>query len=235
MMKNTLTVKQKEADQDLNIISLLTVFPLFIFLIFQSQIMRMIEEPSFSIWLRLLFLAAFQFSIAGLGSSLVMILRRENWRNYGLTKKNAAKSISLSALLCLPLILFLAITGQIHSYLPFQTIILTKEVLAQSIPLNIIGYSLIALIWGFFEAFNYLVIANKINCRYPSHQTWLDYGALTCALICLIIHGIIGFDLHTILESLTVFVLIYGMLIVHKKTGNAWGCILIFLFIWNAF
>ena len=132
-------------------------------------------------------------------------------------------------------LLFLISRGQIHSYLPFQSILLTREVLASSFPTNILGFLLIGLIWGFWEGFNYVVIANKINCRFPSHQTWLDYGALTCALICLMIHGMISFHLHAILEALSVFILIYGMLVIQKRTGNAWGCIFIFLFIWNAF
>ena len=33
---------------------------------------------------------------------------------------------------------------------------------------------------------------------------------------------------------ITTFIAIYGMLIVKKKTGNAWGCVLAFCFIWNA-
>ena len=235
MMKNTLIVKQKEADQDLNIIAILTILSFIGYLLFQKQILDFSHQTEFPVWIRLLFLATLQFCVAGLGTSVVMIRRKESWKQYGLLAKHFLPTLIQTAIICLPLLLFLISKGQIHSYLPFQTIILTKEVLAQSIPLNIVGYSLIALIWGFFEAFNYLVIANKINCRFPSHHTWLDYGAFTCALICLIIHGMIGFDLHTILESLSVFILIYGMLVIQKRTGNAWGCIFIFLFIWNAF
>ena len=45
---------------------------------------------------------------------------------------------------------------------------------------------------------------------------------------------VIGFDLYTIFEALTTFILIYGMLVVKENTNNAWGCILIFLLYWNA-
>jgi len=34
---------------------------------------------------------------------------------------------------------------------------------------------------------------------------------------------------------LTVIIIIYGMLIVREITGNACGCIFIFVFLWNAF
>ena len=41
-------------------------------------------------------------------------------------------------------------------------------------------------------------------------------------------------DLYTVFKALTTFIIIYGMLIVKEKTKNAWGCIFIFLFFWNA-
>ena len=235
MMKNTLTVKQKEADQDLNIIAVLTILSLIGYIIPQKQILSFLHQTELPIWSRLLFLATLQFCVAGLGTSVVMIRRKESWKQYGLLAKHFLPTLIQTAAICLPLLLFLISRGQIHSYLPFQSILLTREVLASSFPTNILGFLLIGLIWGFWEGFNYVVIANKINCRYPSHHTWLDYGAFTCALICLIIHGMIGLSLHAILETLSVFILIYGMLIIQKKTGNAWGCIFIFLFIWNAF
>ena len=160
-----------------------------------------------------------------------MIRRKECWKQYGLLAKHFLPTLIQTATICLPLLLFLISRGQIHSYLPFQSILLTREVLASSFPTNILEFLLIGLIWGFWEGFNYVVIANKMNCRFPSHQTCLDYGALTCVLICLMIHGMISFHL----EALSVFILIYGMLVIQKRTGNAWGCIFIFLFIWNAF
>ena len=98
------------------------------------------------------------------------------------------------------------------------------------------GYLLISLIWGFWEGFNYVVIAQKINLRYPQYVkgVW-NLGAFVCALICLLIHGMIGFDSLSLLQEGTVFILIYGMLLVQRRTGNAWGCILIFILLWNAF
>ncbi|AGC67828.1 hypothetical protein Cst_c08290 [Thermoclostridium stercorarium subsp. stercorarium DSM 8532] len=36
-------------------------------------------------------------------------------------------------------------------------------------------------------------------------------------------------------ESLTVFLIIFGMLLAKDFTKNAWGCIFVFVFLWNAF
>lgn len=235
MMKNTLTVKQKEADQDLNIIAILTILSFIGYALFQKQILDFSHQTEFPIWIRLLFLATLQFCVAGLGTSVVMIRRKESWKQYGLLAKHFLPTLIQTATICLPLLLFLISRGQIHSYLPFQSILIAKEILTSPFPTNVLGFLFTALVWGFWEGFNYVVIANKINCRYPSHHTWPDYGAFTCALICLIIHGMLGLSIHAILESLSVFILIYGMLVIQKKTGNAWGCIFIFLFIWNAF
>jgi len=45
----------------------------------------------------------------------------------------------------------------------------------------------------------------------------------------------IGVTPEGFLEMLTVMIIIYGMLMVKEFTGNAWGCIFIFVFLWNAF
>ena len=101
------------------------------------------------------------------------------------------------------------------------------------IPFSIIGMAIIILVWGFFEGFNYAVICEKINIRYPSKNKWLDSGAITCAIICILFHPL-SILFWGIVELITTFIAIYGMLIVKKQTGNAWVCIFAFCFIWNA-
>ena len=54
--------------------------------------------------------------------------------------------------------------------------------MSQSFPSNILAYLFICLIWGFWEGFNYVVIAEKIRIRFPSPYIWLDSGAITCAI-----------------------------------------------------
>lgn len=126
-------------------------------------------------------------------------------------------------------------TGQITSYLPFQSVWTTQEVLSSGFPSNIIAVIITALAWGFFEGFNYVVISDKINRRYLSKNRWLNWGAIVCAVLCILIHGAIGVTAEGIIEMLTIVIIVYGMLMVKKATQNAWGCIFIFVFLWNAF
>lgn len=235
-MKQGLSSQQKEADQDLNILALFTFLPLIGFLAFQEPIISFSRNPDHSLWMRLFVLALCQFSIAGLGASVILIYRKEGLQKYGLVGKEIFPTLLQTALIALPLLIFLIASGQMHSYLPFQSILLTKEVLSSPFPTNFLGYLLISLIWGFWEGFNYVVIVQKINLRYPQYVkgVW-NLGAFVCALICLLIHGMIGFDSLSLLQEGTVFILIYGMLLVQRRTGNAWGCILIFVLLWNAF
>ena len=120
----------------------------------------------------------------------------------------------------LPTIIFLYLTDSITGFMPFQGMFLTTDILNSSFPLNILGYLLIAVIWGFFEGLNYVVISQKVNERYGSNKH-INIGAFVCAVLCILIHGMLGLDLKTILEVLTTFILIYGALVIKDKTGNA--------------
>ncbi|MGN0841171.1 MAG: hypothetical protein ACI4NB_10110, partial [Candidatus Ornithospirochaeta sp.] len=74
-----------------------------------------------------------------------------------------------------------------------------------------------------------------ISAANPSTYRFFDWGALVCAVMCILIHGAVGVTPVAIFEMAATFILIYGMLIVRKETGNAWGCVLIFFVYWNAF
>ena len=126
-------------------------------------------------------------------------------------------------------------TGQITGYLPFQSVWTTRDVLASGFPQNIAGLLITAASWGFFESFNYVVISDKISRRYPSKNKWLNWGAIICAVLCILMHGAIGVSMGSVIEMLTIMIIIYGMLMVKEFTGNAWGCVFIFVFLWNAF
>lgn len=181
---------------------------------------------------RLLLNAALQFGIAGLGTSIVMIRRKEGFSGFGLRRKNALKSIAGTVLCFLPLIAVIVFSENFKGYRPLN-ISVTEDVLSGGFPVNVLGMALILFVWGFFEGFNYAVIADKINERYPSKKAWLNYGAITCAVICLFFHPV-RLDIRGIIEMVTVFFAIYGMLVIKDKTGNAWGCVFAFCFIWNA-
>ena len=235
-MKQRLSTQQRKANKDLNILALFTFLPLIGFLAFQEPIISFSRNPDHSLWIRLLVLALCQFSIAGLGSSAILIYRKESIQKYGLVGKEIFPTLLQTALIALPLLIFLIVSGQARSYLPFQSILIAKEVIASPPPTNLLGYLFISLIWGFWEGFNYVVIAKKINLRYPQKgNSFWNLGALICALICLLVHGMIGLNPSSLLQESTVFILIYGMLQIHRRTGNAWGCILIFFLLWNAF
>jgi len=52
--------------------------------------------------------------------------------------------------------------------------------------------------------------------------------------MCILIHCAVGVTPDALMDMAVTLLLIYGMLIVRKETGNAWGCILIFFVYWNA-
>ena len=141
-------------------------------------------------------------------------------------------AIAGTVLCFVPSICCTVASGQFHGYQPFS-IIITGDVIAGGIPFSILGMALIAVVWGFFEGFNYAVISEKINRRYSTKNPWLDYGAITCGIICVLFHPI-SVSFWGIVEIITCFAAIYGMLLVKKRTGNAWGCVFAFCFIWNA-
>lgn len=178
--------------------------------------------------------ALLEYGIMGLGITIVCILRKENFRSFGLKKDKLLITIALSALVCLPELINTAVKGELHSYLPFQGVNFTKSILASGLPINIIGMIIIAASWGFFEGFSYAVISDRINKRFPSKNFWLNWGAIACGIFCILIHGAVGLAPGAIIDALCTFILIYGMLVVYDYTGNAWGCVFIYFVYWNA-
>lgn len=235
MKKAELTVEQKRADIDLYIIIAATIAVLGFYIGFQNMLNDFSENAQIHILLRTAAIALVQFGIAGLGITIVSVLRKQSFPGYGLKIKGSGLSILLCVLVFIPNIIFLFATGQAEGYVPFQSVWVTKEILSSAFPVNIAGMSMIAVAWGFFEGFNYVVISQTINTRYPSKNKWLNWGAISCGILCLLIHGMVGVTLAGIVEAVTVFIIVYGMLMVKEFTHNAWGCVFIFVFLWNAF
>ena len=232
MAKQPLTAEQKRLENDLWIILLVTLGAFLSYAAMQNQIKSYITNSSISVIPRLLLNAGIQFGVAGLGITIVSVLRKEKFSQFGLTKKNILKAVIGTILCFVPYICYVFASGQFKGYQPLR-ILLTEDVIAGGIPLSIFGMALIAVVWGFFEGFNYVVICEKINKRYPSKTQWLDYGAITCAIFCILFHPF-STSFWGIVEIITTCIAIYGMLIVKKNTGNAWGCVFAFCFIWNA-
>ena len=232
MSKKQLTVDEKKLDLDLTIIGIVTFLVFGLFALYAKQINGFISNGNINVVLRLLLNAGIQFGVAGLGIVIVMIFRKESFSSYGLKMDNIVKSILGTIVSFLPVIIYIFASGGFKGYHPLH-ISITKDVIVSGFPINILGMCLILIVWGFFEGFNYAVIADKINKRYPTKSTWLNYGAITCAFICLLFHPI-KTDFWGIIELITTFIAIYGMLIVKTKTNNAWGSVFAFIFIWNA-
>jgi hypothetical protein len=235
MEKAKLTPEQKTAVNDLIIIIFATLAPLIIYIFFGNQLMAYARNESRNIFLRYIPVLLTQYGLAGFGISIVMTVRKETFKQYGITVKNSIKAIIGSVIVSIPTILFLFFTNQIDGYLPFQGMFLTRTLLQQTIPLNILLYISVCIVWGFFEGMVYVIASDKINKRYSNKNNRLNKGAIVCGILCILIHGMIGLDIETIMEAITTFILIYGMIIIKEKTQNAWGCIFIFVFIWNAF
>ncbi len=232
MAKQQLSAEQKRLDADIWIIALVTLGVFLCYAAIGNQLLDFVTDDSISVIPRLLLNAAVQFGVAGLGITIVCILRKEKFTHFGLIRKNTFKAIIGTIICFVPSILYIFLSGQFNGYQPFS-ILIADDVIASGIPLSIIGMALIIVVWGFFEGFNYVVVCEKINRRYPSKKKWLDYGAITCAIICILFHPF-STSFWGIVEIITTFIAIYGMLMVRKQTGNAWGCVFAFCFIWNA-
>ena len=181
------------------------------------------------------FIGAFtQFGLLGLGITIVCLLRKESFISFGLTAKRFLPAAVFSALACLPSLLYTGFISGIHSYLPFQGVSFTKPLLGAGFPVNALGLALVILAWGFFEGFTYVVLNDRINRLLPSKHLFLNWGAVICGICCLLLHTALGLPPESVLSGLCDFLIIYGMLVAKDYTGNAWGCILVYVFFWNA-
>ena len=230
--KKTLTDEQKKLDIDLWIIALTAMAAYMIYAMIGSRLMAFCKDSSISVWPRLFAAAPLQFGIAGLGITIVCILRKESFMSFGLRKENVFKAIGATVLCFAPYIIYIFVSGQFEGYEPLS-IMVTPDLHKAGIIATIIGTLIIAVFWGFFEGFNYAVICNIIDRRYPVDSKFFSWGALVCTLMGILFHPM-SFDLLGIIELITTFIGLYGMLIVYKRTNNAWGCVFAFLFIWNA-
>ena len=236
MQKKAKTEERKNLITDLWIIGLTTLISLGIVIFaMQKGLNDFAYDINFPIVIRVFVIGLSQFAVSGLGITIVCLIRKQSFREFGLNTKNLIPALLLSLLCCVPEFLFYVSKGYVNSWCPFQSVNTTYEVLRSSFPSNVSAYLITALCWGFFEGFNYVVIRDKISAASPSSYRFFDWGALVCAVMCILIHGAVGVTPEAIFEMVATFILIYGMLIVRKETGNAWGCIMIFFVYWNAF
>lgn len=112
MKKQKLTIEQKRADTDIGIISFVTLGVFMIYAILGNDLMRFVKNRDISVSPRLLLNAAVQFGVAGLGITVVCILRKEKFSQYGLTNKNTGKSILGTVICFVPNIVYTLASGQ---------------------------------------------------------------------------------------------------------------------------
>lgn len=235
-METTLTKnRKKQLSQDLWIICIVSFAVLAICMLVNDKMKSFVFDPSINIVLRVLVVGVGgQFGLAGLGITIVCILRKEKFQSFGLNTKNLIPALLLSLACCIPDFIYCVISGNVHAWCPFWDVNTTPELLKSGFPYNILGMLITAVCWGFFEGFNYVVIRDKLSELYPSRYKFWDWGAFVCAIMCILVHGAIGVTPDAVVEMLVTIFLIYGMLLVRKLTGNAWGCVLIFMVYWNA-
>ena len=231
-MEQQIKERKKKLTIDLWIIALVTIAVYIVYGVFGSRIMSFCKNSDISVWPRLLMAAALEFGIAGLGITIVGLMRKESFASFGLRWENAIKAVLWTIVFFLPYILFIFLSGQFEGYEPLS-IMVTPDLHKAGIVATIIGTLVIAVVWGFFEGFNYVVICEKINRRFPVITKFFDWGALVVSIMGILFHPM-SFSIQGIIEIVTTFIAIYGMLQVRKVYKNAWGCVFAFLFIWNA-
>ena len=231
-MEQQIKERKKKLTIDLWIIALVTIAVYIVYGVFGSRIMSFCKNSDISVWPRLLTAAALEFGIAGLGITIVGLMRKESFASFGLRWESAIKAVLWTFVFFLPYILFIFLSGQFEGYEPLS-IMVTPDLHKAGIVATIIGTLVIAVVWGFFEGFNYVVICEKINRRFPVKTKFFDWGALVVSIMGILFHPM-SFSIQGIIEIVTTFIAIYGMLQMRKVYKNAWGCVFAFLFIWNA-
>ena len=219
--------------KDIAIILFVSFISAILYITLAGKIMDYGRDLSHPLLLRFLPVLLIQMGMSCLGALIVLVKNKERLSDHGLKKKNAFLSIIGCLVVSIPTVCFLWITNDINGFLPFQGMFLTVEILKSAFPINVLGYLVISLIWGFGEGMFYVVLSDKINSIRTPTKLW-NLGAFICAIIAIAIHGMIGFDAETLFEALATFILMYGSLTVREKSDNAWGNILIFFIIWNA-
>ena len=81
--------RKKQLDIDLWIILIISMLSLGIYMVFNSKINVIAYNPDINIVLRVLFMGGlFQFGLAGLGISIVSIIRKESFLHMDYIVKN---------------------------------------------------------------------------------------------------------------------------------------------------
>ena len=70
-------LKQQNTGKDLIILVLVTLIPLIIYVVLGNRIMQYVRTSTANIWMRAFPVMLIQFGLAGLGSLIILLYRKE--------------------------------------------------------------------------------------------------------------------------------------------------------------
>lgn len=152
-METTLTKnRKKQLSQDLWIIFIVSFVVLAIFMFLNNKMKNFAYDSSINIVLRVLVIGVgAQFGLAGLGITIVCILRKEKFQSFGLNTKNLLPALFLSLACCIPDFIYCVSSRNVHAWCPFWDVNTTPEVLKSGFPANVLGMLITAVCWGFLK------------------------------------------------------------------------------------
>lgn len=149
-MKKELTVEQKRLETDIWIVALTTLAGFILYIVLSDSLVGFIDNDEIPILLRALVTGLVQFSIAGLGSSLVCIVRKDTFSRMGLKKKGVLKAIAGTVVFFIPYLIYLLVSGQLNGYMPLSVLIV-DNILASNIFNRVIGMLIVGFFWDFLK------------------------------------------------------------------------------------
>ena len=170
-------------------------------------------------------LAAYQFTLEGLAPFLLILLRRESLRAYGLTRDGVGRSLALAVALAIVYDASMSWYSGAPAWIPLRRQPATRMSLEAGIPGALVGIAVTVAVWGAAEGFFGVYLASKVSraLRAP-YRGWLSSGALAFALFNGAVHLIVGQGLEGFITS---FASGYAIAVIPSVTGNAWGSLLV--------
>jgi len=80
-----------------------------------------------------------QFGILGLGITIVCLVRKEKFTQFGLTTKNLIPALLLSIGCCVPDFIYRLYRGSVHAWCPFWDVNTTPEVITLSFGIRLVN------------------------------------------------------------------------------------------------
>lgn len=165
--------------------------------------------------------AAYQFTFEGVAPLVIMAIRRERFSDYGLTRRNAGRSVALGLILAGIYDLSMSWRARALLWIPLRRQPAVRMSLAAGFPQCLAGLAVTVMAWGFFESFFGVFFARKFNQAVGHSGTgWLAPGVLGFALFNGLIHLTVGQGIEGFVGS---FVSGYAIAVIPAVTKNAWG------------